>query len=462
MGNRFKCHQSFYGLLYSAYVIRISIFGYSSHSYQRSVLDIYYLLCSILILFFTFFLDGYVSAISHGIIPSHLKPPYILLKKINLCKHNSFSESERTLLDAQQVSEKSNLSVHQRDEPNGEQFSESRIHIQASSEGGSDVRDQIKHIHVKTASKKICVYCKFKGVISHTKWQCQGCNRHLCKKGPERSCFQLSHSPSFKGILHSKMPDSRHVSKISLSPSKTLDSEHVPKVSLSPSKALNSEQASKVSFSPTKASDSEHSSNVFPSTGSLDSIHISKSLSASRKSTSRNLASINTTLGDKHILISCPYKRKRQCAYCKVRGMHKCRLCDLHFCNVITTGRKCFYLYHSALKNQSFDVVDISSDEMSDDIHNSLTNSASAAQISDNESLNVQLLSEIEERISPKTDHIPLLVEGKNVCFYCKVKKSSWCCKTCGKSLCVQKTGKTCFYEYHSLPKKMLYELKEG
>ncbi|GBM99244.1 hypothetical protein AVEN_63970-1 [Araneus ventricosus] len=127
-----------------------------------------------------------------------MKDPYILLNKLNL------TGSKRKKLNDNQVSRDTDLSVHQKKEPNKEQYSKKEIGIEALSED-SDVRDEIEHVHVRAMSRRKCVYCEFKGIKSLTYWHCKDCAKHLCKQETGITCFQVVHSLPFVEISSDEM-----------------------------------------------------------------------------------------------------------------------------------------------------------------------------------------------------------------------------------------------------------------
>ncbi|CAL1291815.1 unnamed protein product [Larinioides sclopetarius] len=370
---------------------------------------------------------GYVSEVSHNTGLSHKKNPVILLKKLDI-------NSKRLRI--------------------GEVFSSPSETLDSTHISASEHHASSKEMHylIPAARRSVCFYC-----YKRTKNKCQNCGKYFCDvRRTGRECFSAYHEAFTRkdeekfaddemssdeidlDIYHSfsnctntvqvldevspsnfKTPDSRNVSKVSSSHFETPDSTHV----------------SKASSSHFETPDSTHVSKVYPSE-ILDSSRISP-------------PGHHTSLKGHFLILAA---RRSLCFYCKKRIKSICPNCNKYFCNASRTGRDCFNLYHKAEKLAD---IEIDADELDEAIAQSISNSSDALQVSDGDDSDIEIMSEIQQGQSvTEINHTPVFVRDRKVCFYCKTEGSNWRCKSCGKSLCNQKIGKTCFHMFHSSPEQ--------
>ncbi|GBM99243.1 hypothetical protein AVEN_63969-1 [Araneus ventricosus] len=271
---------------------------------------------------------------------------------------------EEKKLNDNQVSKDSDLSVLQKKESSKEQYSKKEKKQYSRKEGQYSRKEQysrkaevlLEDSYVRDEIQHVHEQTKVRRKCAycqyHTYWRCKSCTQYLCRQKTGISCFEIVHSLLSEG---SEPSDSGLVSESSPS-------------------------------------------------------------SKSKESTSSHQLSGNAPQGDGHILIRC---FRRPCFHCKRNASHKCKICDLYFCNAATTGRECFYLYHTASKQYSaqkaeekFADIEISSDEVDEDIGHSVSKSADHLQKSLNFlSLNsdAEIVSEIEHgQNSQMSNHTPV------------------------------------------------------
>ncbi|GBM99245.1 hypothetical protein AVEN_63971-1 [Araneus ventricosus] len=340
----------------------------------------------------------------------HKKIPHILLKKLGFdykrMRIDEESPSNFKTPDSRDVSKVP---------PSLSETLESR-HISAS---GHHVPWKGEHDLIIAARKSTCFYCR-----KRTKSKCPNCDKHFCSvRRTGRECFNLYH----EAFAEEKFADDEMSSD-------EMDEDIGHSISNNTDVLQVFEAVSPSHFK----TDSGDVLKVPPSSPSktLDSRHISAS-------------GHHASWKEEHFLIRAA--RRSLCFYCKKRTKNKCPNCDKHFCNVSRTGRECFNSYHEAEKCAD---IEIHSHEMDENTDHSISNSFDTLQGLDDDDSDLDIISETKRgQSSTQINHIPVFAREKKVCSYCK-KGSSWRCKACGKSLCVQKTGETCFYLYHFSPRK--------
>ncbi|GIY19018.1 hypothetical protein CEXT_401681 [Caerostris extrusa] len=345
--------------------------------------------------------------------------PYVLLKKLNIPDIEKYCGVEKT---------KQNLSIFES--------------MECSNDVASKINtSKVDHIPLHS-SLKLCIKCKVKGEKTLTPWKCKACDQPLCCQRSGERCFDSFHS------------------------SLNIPRKHVPSRMLKRGTCRQCKIKGKKNRTYWKCCLCDHPLCCQKNRETcFDQFHAVLSTNPENVSSERISVVRNTSgedvLNDKNVSIDVTKKNKveseileesddntdhvpvklisrKMCLHCKANGKSvrtswRCRGCCKPLCNQ-TTGECCFQLFHSSDVEKTENLKLDSEKQQSAEQKNSMHVNSLPTIMSD--------------------DHLPLYTMVKRDCVYCKAKGSkaltNWHCNACGKPLCRQRYGNTCFYMYHS------------